>query len=231
MRILVADDHSVFRAGMAPLTRELDPGAEVVEADSFKAALDLVDGNGNFDLILLDLMMPGMDAFEGLEALHKSVPTTPIVVVSMIESRQDVLHAIEVGAHGFIPKAAEPAEMVEALRAVLAGQVYLPPALLLKSGDSVVDQRAAMRPGNPAAAKRLSTLTARQREVVERLGQGKTNAQIATELGLSESTVRLHVSTILDKLNLSNRTQVALLAAQSGMVGLDDVTLGGDRTA
>jgi len=216
---------------MAPLTRELDPGAEVVEADSFKAALDLVDGNGNFDLILLDLMMPGMDAFEGLEALHKSVPTTPIVVVSMIESRQDVLHAIEVGAHGFIPKAAEPAEMVEALRAVLAGQVYLPPALLLKSGDSVVDQRAAMRPGNPAAAKRLSTLTARQREVVERLGQGKTNAQIATELGLSESTVRLHVSTILDKLNLSNRTQVALLAAQSGMVGLDDVTLGGDRTA
>ena len=88
-----------------------------------------------------------------------------------------------------------------------------------------------MRPGNPAAAKRLSTLTARQREVVERLGQGKTNAQIATELGLSESTVRLHVSTILDKLNLSNRTQVALLAAQSGMVGLDDVTLGGDRTA
>jgi len=213
MKILTADDHSVFRQGLKSIVEAFDSSAELLEAESFAVALRIVQKNGGIDLVLLDLMMPGMDAFDGLIAMRDAAPDTPIVIVSMIESRKDVLRAIELGAHGFIPKAAGPEEMVNALRAVMDGQVYLPPALLLKpdEGKGGVPTAQASR---ASAEERLSVLTGRQREVAELLGQGLTNAQIAERLELSESTVRLHVSTILDKLDLSNRTQVALLAAQ-----------------
>lgn len=214
MKILSADDHSVFRQGLKTIVETFDSSAEFLEAESFTVALKMLKNSGAIDLVLLDLMMPGMDAFEGLVAMRDAAPNTPIVIVSMIESRKDVLQAIELGAHGFIPKAADPAEMVEALRAVMAGQVYLPPALLLKTNDSK-GVKQSTKTSRVSAEQRLSVLTGRQREVAELLGQGMTNAQIAENLGLSESTVRLHVSTILDKLDLSNRTQVALLAAQT----------------
>ncbi len=152
-------------------------------------------------------MMPRMDAFDGPVVMRDAAPSTPIVIVSMIESRKDVLPVIELGAHGFIPKAADPDEMVAALRAVMSGQVYLPPELLLKSDESRGVKPTAQA-NRASAEQRLSVLTGRQREVAELLD-------------LSESTVRLHVSTILDKLSLSNRTQVALLAAQTNDLDLD----------
>lgn len=220
MKVLSADDHSVFRQGLKTIVDTFDSDAELLEAESFAVALQTLKENGGVDLVLLDLMMPGMDAFDGLVAMRDAAPNTPIVIVSMIESRKDVLRAIELGAHGFIPKAADPAEMVNALRAVMDGQVYLPPALLLKpdEGRGVKPTAQASR---ASAEERLSVLTGRQREVAELLGQGLTNAQIAEHLELSESTVRLHVSTILDKLSLSNRTQVALLAAQITDIDMD----------
>lgn len=215
MKILTADDHSVFRQGLIAIVKEFDPDAEVIEADNVASALECLNGNNHVDLVLLDLLMPGMDAFDGLNALRERLPNTPIVVVSMIESRKDVLRAIELGAHGFIPKAAPPSEFIEALRAIMDGQVYLPPTLLLKTSEQGAST-LPVRASRISAEKRLSVLTDRQREVAGLLGLGMTNAQIAEKLGLSESTVRLHVSTILDKLSLSNRTQVALLAAQTG---------------
>lgn len=214
MKVLSADDHSIFRAGLKPLLDRLEPGVTVLEADSFGSALELVAANADLDLILLDLLMPGMDAFEGLAALRERVPDVPVVVVSMIEDRKDVLRAIDLGALGYVPKTAPPEELLEALRRVLAGDVYLPPSVLTRppaeAGPRAVSARTGV--GSP---EQLSVLTPRQREVVGLLGQGMTNAQIASELGLSESTVRLHVSTILDRLNLNNRTQVALLAARA----------------
>ena len=214
MKILSADDHSVFRQGLKSIVETFEPGAELLEAESFAVALQILRNNGGVDLVLLDLMMPRMDAFDGLIAVRDAAPSTPIVIVSMIESRKDVLRVIELGAHGFIPKAADTDEMVAALRAVMSGQVYLPPGLLLKSDESRGVKPTAQA-NRASAEQRLSVLTGRQREVAELLGQGLTNAQIAEHLDLSESTVRLHVSTILDKLSLSNRTQVALLAAQT----------------
>jgi DNA-binding NarL/FixJ family response regulator len=222
MKILSADDHSVFRRGLKTIVEMLDPGAELLEAESFPTALEKLSQGGGVDLVLLDLMMPGMDAFEGLTALHNAAPNTPIVIVSMIESRKDVLRAIELGAHGFIPKAAKPGEMLEALKAVMSGQVYLPPALLL-TPDDANSARPAVQAPRVSAEERLSVLTNRQREVAELLGHGLTNSQISKHLELSESTVRLHVSTILDKLNLNNRTQVALLAARTSDAGADGI--------
>ena len=201
MKILSADEHSVFRQGLKSIVETFEPGAELLEAESFAVALQILRNNGGVDLVLRDLMMPRMDAFDGLIAVRDAAPSTPIVIVSMIESRKDVLRVIELGAHGFIPKAAGPDEMVAALRAVMSGLVYLPPGLLLKPDESRSVKPTA-QVTRASAEQRLSVLTGRQREVAE-------------HLDLSESTVRLHVSTILDKLSLSNRTQVALLAAQT----------------
>lgn len=213
MKILAADDHSIFRAGLRPLLKRLGRRAVLLEADSFESALEIAEANEDLDLILLDLLMPGMEAFEGLTALRERLPHVPVVVVSMIESRRDVLRAIDLGALGYVPKTAQPDEMLKALKLVLSGEIYLPPSVLTRSNR----ESAAGDTGHPsmfAGSDRLDSLTRRQREVVRLLGQGKTNAQIADDLRLSESTVRLHVSTILDRLNLNNRTQVALLAAQ-----------------
>jgi DNA-binding NarL/FixJ family response regulator len=214
MKVLSADDHSVFRQGLKSIVEVFDSSAEFVEAENIAIALDKLREIGGIDLVLLDLIMPGMDAFDGLIAIRNVAPNTPIVIVSSIETRKDVLRTIELGAQGFIPKTASPDEMVEALRAVMAGQVYLPPALLLKS-DQSRGVKQSSQVSRIAAKPGLSVLTSRQRQVAELLGQGLSNPQIADHLELSEATVRLHVSAILGKLNYSNRTQVALLVAQT----------------
>jgi len=132
MKILSADDHSVFRQGLKSIVEIFEPGAELLEAESFAVALQIIKDNGGVDLVLLDLMMPGMDAFDGLVSMRDAAPKTPIVIVSMIESRKDVLRAIELGAHGFIPKAGDPDEMVAALRAG-PNRVTIPPHV--RGGD------------------------------------------------------------------------------------------------
>lgn len=211
MKVLSADDHSIFRAGLRPLVRQIDPEASFFEADTYNAALDVLESNPDCDLVLLDLLMPGMDAFEGLTSIRENSPQIPVVIVSAIENRQDVLQAIDMGALGYIPKSADTDEMLKAIRQVLDGEIYVPPGLL--TGSAQPRDEAANQTALPVA-RRFRSLTKRQREVVDLIGEGKTNAEIADELGLSESTVRLHVSTILDKLDVSNRTQVALLCVQ-----------------
>lgn len=210
MIVLTVDDHSVFRAGLGPVLKRLDPDVKVMEAHDFDSALKSAEDHPDLDLILLDLLMPGMDAFEGLTAIRRLVPHVPLVVVSMLEDREDVLRAVELGALGFIPKTAGLDEMYDALRQVMSGTIYLPPAILRKTTAG-----GTGRPPEPTAPKTAAawnSLTKRQRDVVPLLARGMTNAEIADELGVSESTVRLHVSTIMERLQLSNRTQVAVWA-------------------
>ncbi len=218
MNVLTVDDHSVFRAGLVPILKRLDPDVRMLEANDFDSALKSAAANPDLDLILLDLMMPGMDAFDGLIAIRRLVPQVPLVVVSMIEDRQDVLRAVELGALGYIPKTAGLDEMYEALRQVLSGAIYLPPAILRVTKAGPTGRRSTRRPTATSAAA-WKVLTNRQREVVRHVARGMTNSEIAAQLGLSESTVRLHVSTILDRLQLSNRTQVAVWADRFGREG------------
>lgn len=215
MNVLTVDDHSVFRAGLGPVLKRLDPDVNVMEAHDFGSAMKSAEANPDLDLILLDLMMPGMDAFEGLTAIRRLVPHVPLVVVSMLEDRRDVLRAIELGALGFIPKTAGLDEMYEALRQVLEGSIYLPPTIL-RNNETANPAPRTLEPPTPSSVKAWNSLTKRQREVVEHLARGLTNSEIADELGLSESTVRLHVSTILERLRLNNRTQVAVWADRYG---------------
>ena len=215
MNVLTVDDHSVFRAGLGPVLKRLDPDVKLLEAHDFKSALKAAEENPDLDLILLDLLMPGMEAFEGLTAIRHLVPHVPLVVVSMIEDRQDVLRAVELGALGYIPKTADLDEMYEALQQVLSGAIYLPPAIL-RMTRATEKSRAAAEDSVASSEEAWNALTKRQRDVVEYLARGMTNSEIADQLGLSESTIRVHVSTILERLRLNNRTQVAVWADRFG---------------
>ena len=210
MKVLVVDDHSVFRTGLVQLLKTLDDDVDVLEANRFDEAERLVSQHGDFDLITVDLVMPDSEPFVGLGALRSAAPQVPLVVVSVIEQRRDVIRAIELGAMGYIPKAANAEEIVQGLSQVLEGNIYVPRALLNQSEATP----SASSPSVTADNRRLvEALTQRQKEVFELLAQGKSNPEIARELGVSAHTVRIHISAILRALGVSNRTQAAVLAA------------------
>lgn len=210
MKILVVDDHSVFRTGLVQLLKSLDDEIEILEANRFDEAEKTVSANLDIDLITVDLVMPDSEPFAGLERLRSAAPQIPVVVLSVVEQRRDVIRAIELGAMGYIPKAATAEEILLGLRQVLDGNIYVPRALLSQSEAT----RPAASPSAVADSKRLvEALTQRQKEVFELLAQGKSNPEIARELGVSAHTVRIHISAILRALGVSNRTQAAVLAA------------------
>ncbi len=214
LKVLLVDDHAIFRAGLCPLLRELDPESVLLEADNYANALDTVDKEPDLDLLLADLVVPGGDGFNGIAAVRERAPALPIVVISMVEDRDDVLRAIDLGALGFVPKSAQPGEFLKALRMVLSGEMYLPPSIMKASAADKDRKSVRARPA-VSQSELNALLTPRQCEVLTKLARGMTNAQIAADMSLKESTVRVYVSVILDRLNLSNRTQAALMAAQA----------------
>lgn len=210
MKVLIADDHWAYRAGLMPLFKQMDPDVSIDEACSFDDALTLLSKSDQYDLILLDLLMPDMEPFDGLKAVHGEAPDSPIIVISVIEDRRDVLHCIDLGATGYIPKTANRDEILTALQRVSGGEIWIPRALLGAS-DTAISALRVSRAGQNASNDPFSHLTTRQREVLRLLARGQTNSEIAQELGLSVFTVKLHVSSILKGLNVSNRTEAARL--------------------
>jgi DNA-binding NarL/FixJ family response regulator len=199
MKILIADDHGVFREGLEHVLSEMDAGVAVLQAASSDSALSLAADHPDLDLVLLDLNMPGMSGFEALERFCSRFPALPVVILSASNRRADMQRALDLGAMGYVPKESSGRQMIQALRLVLAGSVYVPPAL----------GRQAASPGN----RIQHGLTERQREVLVLLAQGRTNKEIARALDLAEATVKMHVTAIMRVLEVSNRT-MAVLAAQ-----------------
>jgi DNA-binding NarL/FixJ family response regulator len=202
LKILVADDHALFRAGMRHVLKQLANDVEIVEASDCAQALDAVESTGDIALVLLDLGMPGPDGFAALETLTRRHLALPIVVLSGSESRFDMQRALDTGAMGFVPKSATAPVMLSALRLVLAGGVYVPPEL-------VQSAPADVRIVPPAPAP---TLTPRQLDVLAGVVEGKRNKVIGAELGLSEATVKAHVSAVFKALGVNNRTQAVRAA-------------------
>ncbi len=213
--ILIVDDHQLFREGLRFILEGLGNGVTVVEAESFGRAREISRKQKKFDLVIADLLLPGEDGFEGLKELRNNLPDAALVVVSMLEERNDIIRALECGASGFIPKSSSSKVMLSALRLVFAGGIYLPPALLTEA-----ETAAAQRPGGAEGARpgatriRQDVLTPRQRDVLDELGTGKSNREIANELGLAEGTVKVHVTAILKALGVKNRTQAVLAATE-----------------
>lgn len=210
MRILIGDDHVLFREGLRRLLEQLKEGSEFQEASSFDELVAMCGSDKTFDLVLTDLRMPGWPGFSGIGTLRGQQPDAKIVVVSASEAHADVRDALEHGAAGYIPKSSSVKIMLSALDLIFSGGVYVPATVLRDSGDA--DVRAAVPPADPALEQ---LLTQRQREVLERLREGKSNKQIAHELGLSEGTVKIHMTAIFKSLGVRNRTQAAMAFPQA----------------
>jgi DNA-binding NarL/FixJ family response regulator len=206
MNILIADDHPIFRSSLKHVLRALNGEVEVTEAGSFKEASSAL-GKGKFDLVLLDLLMPDMPPVDGLQMIVKAAPDVPVVVVSAIENRRDAVQAIDIGAMGYIPKTATQDEFVRMLKLVLDGGMVLPRGL-----QDAPRKAAVPTAGRLPSKGQFAQLTRRQKQVLTLLAQGKSNIEIAKDLGVSDKTVRFYISAILKALNVKNRTQAALLA-------------------
>ena len=214
MKILLVDDHPLLRGGMRFLLRSLDADLEMDEASNGTQALECVAAQ-TYDLVLLDLKMPGLNGIDALAALRAAVPGTPLVVLSAEDDPAVVRTAIEGGAMGFIPKSSTPEVLIQALRLVLAQGVYLPPAVLEAAHPASSNSSFSVRTGPDEGM--LPGLTPRQMDVLRCVIRGKANKVIARELEVSEGTVKAHLSAVFLALGAHNRTEAVYAAAKMGL--------------
>jgi DNA-binding NarL/FixJ family response regulator len=204
-RLVIADDHPLFRGALREAVAGQFAAADIAEAGTFEDVVAQLERGGDVDLVLLDLAMPGVRGFSGLMFLRAQYPSVPVVVVSANDDPAVIRRCMDFGASGFIPKTLGVEMMRAALARVLEGGVWTPPDVDLS--------------GKPDAATaeligRLATLTPQQVRVLMMLSEGLLNKQIAYGLGVSEATVKAHVSAILQKLGVESRTQAVIAAAK-----------------
>lgn len=204
-RIIIADDHPLFRDALRLAVSQTVVDGEIAEADSFDALCARLRAAPDIDLVLLDLNMPGMNGLSGLLYLRAEFAAVPIVVVSANENPRVVRRALDLGAVGYIPKSAAATAIRDAIGALLAGGAWLPPALGARLPDSA---------GDAALVALLNTLTPQQSRVLMLLSEGLPNKQIAHAMQVTEATIKAHVSAILHKLGVDNRTQAVIVARQ-----------------
>jgi DNA-binding NarL/FixJ family response regulator len=195
MKILIVDDHPLFRAGFHAVLQQSSLDAGVLSVSCVSEALQILEQDPDVGLVLLDIHLRGDDGFSALKVIGSRFPTTACIMISGDEQESIATRAISAGASGFIPKSFTAEDMIDAIRKVLAGEVF-----------TTVTQSAPISAG--------SSLTLRQLEVISMLGRGFSNKEIARELDVAERTVKAHVSAVFEALNVKNRTQ-AVLAAQS----------------
>ena len=220
MKILVVDDHPLILEALHHVLRQLDREVEVYDARTGAEGRKLVAAHPETGLLLLDLTLPDVDGLALLSELRHDFPAIPVVVLSASDRREEVLRAIDLGAMGFIPKTSSNQVMLQALRLVLSGGVYLPPAALVHQEGADIEPTGESAP-DPIGATRVTArelgLTGRQAQVLALILQGKPNKVICRELGLAEGTVKIHVAAILRALNVSTRTQAVIEASRLGL--------------
>jgi DNA-binding NarL/FixJ family response regulator len=202
---VIADDHPLFRKALKQTVSGMLKNAAIAEAGTFAQLSKILESRDDIDLVLLDLRMPGVQGLSGLVYMRSQYPQVPVVVVSGIEERALMRRALDLGASGFIPKSSPVEEMQLAINMVLSGDIWVPPGLEL---EATHDGEAE------ALARRLTTLTPQQARVLMMLREGLLNKQIAYQLGVSEATVKAHVSAILQKLQVDSRTQAVIAASR-----------------
>ena len=201
-RIIIADDHPLFRAALRQ-TLSAGDAVTVDETGDLTALNAALEADRDCDLVLLDLNMPGAHGFSGLLLLRAQYPEIPVMIISAVEDPKVIRRTFELGASGYLPKSVGPAEIRNAIDTVLAGEISVPKGVSLVDDD---EQSVFVR--------RLSTLTPQQIRVLMMLSDGLMNKQIAYELSISEATVKAHVSSILQKLDVDSRTQAVIAASK-----------------
>ena len=213
LKLLLVDDHIVFREGIGALLKMEDDMQVVGEASRGEEALRLA-AELQPDVILLDIAMPDMDGAEICRRLKRSLPNAAVLVLSAFDTEEAVMAALTAGASGYVVKTISHQRLVEGIRAIARGEMLLSPTVAAK----VVQQLARTRQEKEREADALQALTPREREVFHLVAQGYTNAEIAERLVLSEKTVKTHLRNISNKLNLSGKSEMRVLAAQLGLV-------------
>jgi len=203
VKILIIDDHALFREGLSYVLNELDGLIKIYEAPDYNSALMHAKENSDLDLVLLDLNLPGKDGFSVLNLLTERYPALPVIILSASNHASDVERSLDAGAMGYIPKNTTSAVMLSALRLVLSGGIYMPPSITQKQ-ENTQDSS-------------ISGITPRQKQVLELMVQGLSNKIIASQLGLAEGTVKMHVTAILKLFGVSNRTQAVLASEKLGL--------------
>ncbi len=222
--VLIADDDEFFRFALARILHtELHIG-EVIETSSFDEAMDRLSESPGIVLSLFDLAMPGMENPESLRAVREGFPDMRLAVVSSSRRRKDILGALWAGVHGFVPKGMGVSEVAKALQAIVDGAIYVPPLLAEIEPSSTVAARA--QKAEPSTT--LSALSARQRDVLYLIVEGKMNKEIARALDLGEGTIKVHLAALMRNLGVNNRSAAAaigvrLLAAENAAEGPQSV--------
>lgn len=220
MKILVADDHELFLKGLELVLHDYNPELDLVFAKSYTELFETIAHQQDFTLILTDLAMPGAHWLEGIKKIHEVLPEAPIIILSAVFDREVVQKTIELGAAGYIPKTSSNAVIISAINLVLSGGVYIPPELLNDTSRNEFDLLKQMEsiPANQDVSEKVKILSPRQIDVLRLIAHGKSNKIIAYELGLTEGTVKLHVTAILKLLNVYNRTGAVVEAARLGLI-------------
>lgn len=204
MRILLADDHDLVRDALAALLCKDDPDITLVTAEDLNTALTMVDSDAPFDVVILDLKMPGMDGLSGATRMIERLNGTPVIMMSGSAEHSDVQSALNIGVQGFVPKTLAGKSLMNAVKLVASGEVYVPMNFMLEKAA----QSDAITGG----------LSPREQDVLFQLRQGLSNKEIARELTITESTVKLHLRSISERLNARNRTEIVIRAIDAGLV-------------
>jgi DNA-binding NarL/FixJ family response regulator len=213
LKLLVVEDHALVREGLVRLLGQIEDGATVFESANFESALTVLDNEGEFDLLLLDLALPGIDGFAGLDILRRRYPAMPVAVVSAYDDTPTITRVMNLGASGFIPKAYSGEALLCAVRDVLAGSIYRPTGqqcARLDDATPVPPNKVSVRPDEVG-------LTDRQAQVLALMVRGLSNRDIADQLELSEGTVKIHVTAVFKALGVTSRTQALVAVARYGI--------------
>ncbi|MGE5373520.1 MAG: response regulator [Bacteroidota bacterium] len=214
IKIMIVDDHAMVRKGMRAFLGEFDDIQVIGEASDGGKAIELVK-QLKPDVVLLDLFMPGMDGIEVIQRLAATQPHLCVVILTAYAKEDKVIEAIKAGALGYVVKDAQPEELVQAIRTVSTGAPAISPVIAWKILHASLD-------GHENASQKKMDLSEREAEVLRLLTKGKSDQEIASQLVLSDVTIRTHVSRILMKLGLQNRVQAALYCIRAGMVPLEE---------
>lgn len=210
MKVLIADEQSLFRDGLTLRLKEINQNIDILQSSSLTETLQILSAEPNTDILILDIDLAGFSAEETIKNIQNISPSAKIIAISSSEDVHNIKNILSLGAKGYIPKRSDSNILSGALKLILDGGTYIPPVML--KTDSI------SKSTSPTLPPLKKNLTNRQSQVLDLIAQGKSNKQIAYDMGVSEATVKLHINALLRSLKVNNRTQAVITAQKMGLI-------------